>query len=762
MSKYLVVVESPAKCKTIQKYLGKDYQVLASYGHVRDLPAKKGSVNPDANFAMTYNPIERNLRHIEALVKALKKSDVLVLATDPDREGEAISWHVYEIMKSRNLLKDKEVRRIFFNEITKSAIQEAINNPRSISMDLVNSQQARRALDYLVGFNLSPLLWKKIRKNLSAGRVQSPALRLICEREIEIENFVAREYWQLTAKCWHASLDFMARLTHYKDEKLQQFSITAEKEALAVRQDLLANANGELVVAKIEKKQRKRKPSAPFITSTIQQEAARKLGFTARKTMMIAQQLYEGVDIGSGNVGLITYMRTDSVNISNDAISELREYIQAEYGTKNLPKSPRKFKSKSKNAQEAHEAIRPTSIKRTPKMVAKALTQDHYKLYDLIWKRTLACQMQEALIDTVAIDFSCGNGNLLRANGSTVVFLGFLAVYEESLDDNKDDPTKNAVLPAFTVGEKVKLLDIEAKQHFTEPPPRYSEASLVKALEEFDIGRPSTYATIIHTLQQREYVIVDKKRFVPTDVGRIVSKFLTEYFTQYVDYKFTAGLEDTLDAIARGEKDWIPVLDEFWQPFINKVYDIDERVQRKDVTTEVLDDKCPKCDKPLAIRLGKRGRFIGCTGYPDCDYTQNVGNQDGSELPKDEVVSGRVCPDCSSPLHIKTGRYGKFIGCSEYPSCKFIEPLDKPQDTSVLCPKCMAANIYKRKSRKGKIFYSCSNYPKCDYALWNEPITKTCPKCAWPILTIKESKRNGKQIICPNTDCGYVESSTPQ
>ena len=759
MSKYLVVVESPAKCKTIQKYLGKDYQVLASYGHVRDLPAKKGSVNPDANFAMTYNPIERNLRHIDALAKALKKADGLMLATDPDREGEAISWHVYEIMKAKNLLKDKEVHRIFFNEITRSAIQEAISNPRSISMDLVNSQQARRALDYLVGFNLSPLLWKKIRKNLSAGRVQSPALRLICEREIEIENFVPREYWQLSAKCQHNASNFVARLTHYQDEKLQQFSITAEKNALDVKQDLLTQANGQLVVAKVDKKQRKRNPSAPFITSTIQQEASRKLGFTARKTMMVAQQLYEGVDIGSGSMGLITYMRTDSVNISNEAINELREYISAEYGADNLPKSPRIFKSKSKNAQEAHEAIRPTSVKRTPKMVEKALTQDQYKLYNLIWKRTVACQMKEALIDTVAVDFSCGAGNTFRANGSTVAFPGFLAVYEESLDDTKDDSgSKDTVLPVFTVGEKVNLLDIDASQHFTEPPPRYTEASLVKALEEFDIGRPSTYATIIHTLQQREYVIVDKKRFVPTDVGRIVSKFLTEYFTQYVDYKFTASLEDTLDAIARGEKEWIPVLDEFWQPFIHKIHDIDESVQRKDVTTELLDEKCPKCEKPLAIRLGKRGRFIGCTGYPDCDYTQNVAAPGGVEPAADEVVSGRVCPDCSSPLHIKSGRYGKFIGCSKYPTCKFIEPLDKPQDTSVLCPKCTEANIYKRKSRKGKIFYSCSSYPKCDYALWNEPIERQCPKCAWPILTIKESKRMGKQIVCPNTGCGFTES----
>lgn len=760
MSKYLVVVESPAKCKTIQKYLGKDYQVLASYGHVRDLPAKKGSVNPDANFAMTYNLIERNSKHIDAIAKALKGSEALLLATDPDREGEAISWHVQEIMKARNLLKDKKVERIFFNEITKSAVQDAINNPRDISMDLVNSQQARRALDYLVGFNLSPLLWKKVRKNLSAGRVQSPALRLICEREIEIENFISREYWQVHAKCVHSNINFSARLTHYKDEKLQQFSVTDEEHAFKIKQDLLSLANGKLIVKDVEKKQRKRKPSPPFITSTIQQEAARKLGFTARKTMMVAQQLYEGVDIGSGSTGLITYMRTDSVNVSKEAIHELRDYILANYGKQNLPDAPREYKSKSKNAQEAHEAIRPTSVNRAPNTLQEFLTQDQLKLYTLIWKRTVASQMADAIIDTLAVDFSCGLGNIFRVNGSTVCFSGFLSVYEESVDDVKGDGEKSVVLPSFIVGEEVNLQNIDASQHFTEPPPRYTEASLVKALEEFDIGRPSTYATIIHTLQQREYVIVDKKRFVPTDVGRIVSKFLTEYFTQYVDYKFTASLEDTLDAVARGEKDWIPVLDDFWKPFINKIHDIDENVQRKDVTTEILEENCPKCSKPLAIRLGKRGRFIGCTGYPECDYTQNIEPAVNTEQQSVEIVEGRTCPMCSNELHIKSGRYGKFIGCSHYPNCKFIEPLDKPEDTAVLCPKCNSSNIFKRKSRKGKIFYSCGGYPKCDYALWNEPVNRQCPKCAWPILTVKEGKRLGKQTICPNVGCDFIEKSS--
>lgn len=758
MSKHLVIVESPAKAKTIQKYLGKDYDVLASYGHVRDLPPRKGSVNPDKNFAMTYNPIEKNARHIESIAKALKNSDSLLLATDPDREGEAISWHIYELMKERNLLKDKEVHRIFFNEITKSAIHEAINNPREISMDLVNAQQARRALDYLVGFNLSPLLWKKIRRGLSAGRVQSPALRLIVEREEEIERFVSQEYWRIIAQCLHEKTPFEARLTRFNSEKLQQFTINGADQAHSIQKALLKQAQGILLVENVEKKQRKRNPAAPFITSTLQQEAARKLGFTARKTMMVAQQLYEGIDIGSGTVGLITYMRTDSVNLANEAIEEIRAYICERYGDDNCPKTPRIFKTKSKNAQEAHEAIRPTSVKRDPDMVQQALTTEQFKLYSLIWKRTIACQMAEALVDTVAVDLSCGEGNLFRANGSTITFPGFLTVYEEGRDDSPDDEQNATLLPALKVGEKINLQDILANQHFTEPPPRYSEASLVKTLEEYDIGRPSTYASIIHTLQQREYVIADKKRFIPTDVGRIVNRFLTGHFTRYVDYKFTAQLEDTLDAVSRGEKEWIPVLEEFWQPFIQQIHTTDEQVQRKDVTTEILEDKCPKCDKPLSIRLGKRGRFIGCTGYPECDYTQDLGNPDG-EKTEPEVVEGRNCPECSGPLHIKTGRYGRFIGCGNYPQCKYIEPLEKPADTGVECPKCHSAKILQRKSRKGKIFFSCGSYPKCDYALWNEPIDKPCPKCAWPLLTVKDTKRSGRQIICPHEGCGYTAAA---
>lgn len=758
MSKYLVIVESPAKAKTIQKYLGDNYEVLASYGHVRDLPPRKGSVDPDHQFAMTYAPIEKNARHIELIAKAVKKADTLLLATDPDREGEAISWHVYELLNDRHLLKDKDVKRIFFNEITKSAIQEAIHNPRDIAMDLVNAQQARRALDYLVGFNLSPLLWKKVRRGLSAGRVQSPALRLIVEREEEIEQFKAEEYWRLIATCEADTTPFEARLTHYKNEKLQQFTINNAVDAHGTREDLLNQAEGSLLVISIDKKERKRNPSAPFITSTLQQEAARKLGFTARKTMMVAQQLYEGIDIGSGTMGLISYMRTDSVNLAEEAVDEIRAYIADRYGAANCPKNPRVFKTKSKNAQEAHEAIRPTSVKRTPEMVQQSLTPDQFKLYALIWKRTVASQMAEALLDTVAVDLQCGIGNVFRANGSTITFPGFLAVYEEGRDDAKEEDQAGVLLPTLTVGARVALLDILANQHFTEPPPRYSEASLVKALEEFDIGRPSTYAAIIHTLQQREYVIVDKKRFFPTDVGRVVSHFLTRYFTRYVDYKFTAELEDTLDAIARGEKEWIPVLEAFWQPLTQQIQTIDEQVQRKDVTTEALDETCPKCGKPLAIRLGKRGRFIGCTGYPDCDYTNDLNSPSGDKV-EPEVVPDRTCPECKGALHIKTGRYGRFIGCASYPDCKFIEPLEKPTDTGVPCPKCHAATLLTRKSRKGKIFYSCAAYPKCDYALWNEPINEPCPQCAWPLLTVKETKRSGRQVSCPREGCGYLAAA---
>ena len=763
MNKHLVVVESPAKAKTIQKYLGDDYEVVASYGHVRDLPKKKGSVNPDENFHMIYAPIDRNARHIEVIAKALKNANSLLLATDPDREGEAISWHIYELMRTRNLLDNKSVSRICFNEITKSAIQEAIKKPRQISMELVNAQQARRALDYLVGFTLSPLLWKKIKRGLSAGRVQSPALDMIARREEEIEKFIIREYWRILANCKHEKIAFDTRLTHYKNEKLQQFTIKDAEHAELVRTDLSNQIKGKLVVSNLEKKQRKRKPAPPFITSTLQQEAARKFGFTAKKTMMVAQQLYEGVDIGSGAVGLITYMRTDSVNLANEAILEVRGLIEKLFGKDFYPNTPRVYKTKSKNAQEAHEAIRPTSVNNLPENLTKYLTAEQAKLYDLIWKRTVASQMADALLNTLAIDFTGGEGNTFRSNGSSIAFNGFLALYEEGKDDSAtEDSDASVMLPNLTVGTIVSVLDVTTTQHFTEPPPRYTEATLVKALEEQDIGRPSTYASIIHTLQEREYVLVDKKRFILTDVGRIVSSFLRTYFTRYVDYKFTAQLEDTLDAISRGEREWIPVLEEFWRPFVQQIQQTDELVKRKDVTTELLEDKCPKCEQSLMIRLGKRGRFVGCSGYPDCDYTKNLSDTESeSSHETPQIIEGRSCPTCNAALHIKSGKYGRFIGCSNYPNCKYMEPLEKPMDTEVSCPQCKQGNLLKRKSRRGSYFYSCSQYPKCKYAIWNEPVAQACPQCSWPLLTIKETKRKGRQLICPQKGCDYNITTPP-
>ncbi len=757
MSNHLVIVESPAKAKTIKKYLGADFNIVASYGHVRDLLPKEGAVDPKHDFAMRYELIEKNQKHVAAIVSAMKKADALYLATDPDREGEAISWHIYTILKDKKALGKKPVYRIVFNEITKSAVRSAVENPRAISMDLVNAQQARRALDYLVGFNLSPLLWKKIRYGLSAGRVQSPALRMIVEREQEIEKFVKQEYWDLEAAVVAVKKAFSAKLTYYDGVKLEQFSITNDKQAEEIKNRLIKEAKAKLRVIKVEKKQRKRHPASPFITSTLQQEAARKLGFAVQRTMRIAQQLYEGVELDAGSMGLITYMRTDSVNLAQDAIGEIRELITERYGKENVPEEARIYKTKAKNAQEAHEAIRPTSVMRIPESIKSYLSPEQFKLYDLIWKRTVASQMISATIDTMTIDMAAGSDqHQFRATGSAVVDPGYMRVYQEGTDDKPEELGDDSLLPQLAHGDEVNLNDIICNQHFTEPPPRYSEATLIKTLEEYGIGRPSTYAAIVHTLQTREYVELENKRFRPTDIGQIVNKFLTQYFTRYVDYGFTAKLEDELDEVSRGEKEWVPLLEAFWDPFKHQVDNITETVKKKDVTQEILDEKCPVCGKPLSIRLGKRNRFIGCTGYPDCTYTRAIEEQAEEASHDADLVVGRQCPDCGGDLKIKHGRYGKFIGCSNYPKCKHIESLNKPLDTGVECPECKQGKIVKRQSRKGRIFFSCSRYPDCKYAIWNEPIAQACPKCAWPILTIKVTKKRGKELVCPRQTCGYV------
>lgn len=632
MSKNLVIVESPAKGKTIEKYLGKDFKVLASYGHVRDLLPKEGAVDPDNDFAMKYQMIERNEKHVNAIKKALKKADTLLLATDPDREGEAISWHLVEHLRENGDLEGKKVERVVFHEITKRAVQEAVDNPRELGYDLVNAQQARRALDYLVGFNLSPLLWRKIRRGLSAGRVQSPALRMICERENEIEAFIPQEYWSVLAELEKESHPFTARLSLLNGDKVKQFTVTNGDQANGARDMLMSNANGKLTAVKVEKKQRKRNPTAPFTTSTLQQEASRKLGFGAQRTMRTAQKLYEGIDIGEGQTGLITYMRTDSITLSQDCLDELRELIPQRFGKDYLPPEINVYKNKTKNAQEAHEAVRPTSVMTAPEDVKKFLEDDQYKLYNLIWKRTVASQMIFATMDQVAVDFACGDGNQFRANGSTVKFPGFMSVYKEDEDDKKKSDDDEKMLPEIKEGESIPLHDIKLNQHFTEPPPRFSEASLVKTLEEYGIGRPSTYASIISTLQSREYVEIESRRFFPTDTGRVVATFLAKHFDKYVDYDFTANLEDELDAVSRGEKDWVPLLADFWKPFKDQVEDKlenvskDEAIQARELGTDA------ESGKPITVRIGQYGAFVQIGTRDDEDKPKFAGLRPGQRM----------------------------------------------------------------------------------------------------------------------------------
>ena len=696
MTRNLLVVESPAKARTIKKYLGSDYEILASYGHVRDLVPKDGAVEPENGFRMHYEPIERNEKHVRALSRAMKKAKALYLATDPDREGEAISWHVVELLRQAKALDAKPVRRVVFHEITKRAIEEAVAHPRDISTSLVNAQQARRALDYLVGFNLSPLLWKKIRRGLSAGRVQSPALRMIVEREDEIERFEKREYWTIEADLESGGAGFAAKLVRLEGEKVEQFSITDEAHAGRARDRVAGlssaggtarlpgdsragagGAAGALCVHRVEKKQRRRNPAAPFITSTLQQEAARKLGFSANRTMRVAQQLYEGVDAGGGAVGLITYMRTDSTSLAASAVAELRKYIADTFGPADVPREARVFRTRAKNAQEAHEAIRPTSVMRTPESLGKRLAGDQAKLYELIWKRTVACQMRHATIDTVAVDLTCGADprpdapvpdDLFRATGSTVAVPGFLAVYEEGRDDRKAE--KERRLPPLEKGMAVRLVALRPEQHFTEPPPRYSEASLIRALEDYGIGRPSTYASIISTLQQREYAELENRRFRPTDVGRLVNAFVTEHFADYVDYDFTARLEDDLDAVSRGERDWVPLLDRFWKPFHQKVSEKEASVTRTEASQARTLGADPKSGRPISVRVGRYGPYaqIGSASDEDKPRFASLGrDQRVNTITLEEALAlfelprelGHT-PD-GEPVLANVGRFGPYV-----------------------------------------------------------------------------------------------------
>jgi DNA topoisomerase-1 len=757
MSNKLVIVESPAKAKTIEKFLGPGYRVLASFGHVRALPSKQGSVDIENDFEPKYAVLPESKKHLDAIKKELKSADMLLLATDPDREGEAISWHLLAALGLTGKKNSIPVKRVVFHEITKGAIIEAVQNPRDISLELVDAQQARSVLDYLVGFNLSPFLWKKIRYGLSAGRVQSVALRLVCEREKEIQAFIEQEYWTIGAKLsGKAEQLFKSNLIEAGGKKLGKFDVpdkSAADKLVAVLQPALYR------VEKVTKSERKRQPSPPFTTSTLQQEASRKLGFSARKTMSTAQKLYEGIDVGEGTVGLITYMRTDSVALSSQALEEAKQVITTLYGKEFALAKPRFYKNKSKNAQEAHEAVRPTYISKTPAEVKKHLSPDLFKLYDLIWKRTVACQMAEALLDQTSVDISAGKGYTFRAAGTVVRFAGFMRLYTEGLDDETEE--REGTLPPLSEGDQLSLKELLSEQHFTQPPPRYTEATLVKTLEEYGIGRPSTYASTMNTLVDRKYCRLDKKRFFPEDVGMIVSDLLTTHFTRYVDYNFTAGLEEELDQVSRGEKQWKPLVEEFWTPFSLLLKQKEGEVSKEEVTTEALEEKCPECGQQLAVKLGKRGKFIACSGYrAGCKYTRPL-EQDGA-LVAEPVLSEEKCEKCSLQMLIKDGRYGKYLACSGYPACKNIQPLNKPKGTGVVCPECKEGELVEKKSRYGKMFYSCNSYPQCKFALWDMPIEQPCPKCGFPLLVKKVYKRTGEFVKCPKEGCEYSTQEKKQ
>ena len=764
----LVIVESPAKSKTIRKYLGKDFEVLASYGHIRDLIPKTGAVDPDDDFHMQYETIKKSVQQVNKIIAAFKKADNLYLATDPDREGEVISWHLCEILKEKGLLDGKGVYRVVFHEITQGAVLAAFDNPRNLADNLIDAQQARRALDYLVGFNLSPLLWRKIQSGLSAGRVQSPALRMIVERELEIEAFKPREYWTIPALLDKDGAAFQARLYSISGKRLGQFDLNNEQSAVAARDGIRAAARDGVTVARVEKKQRKRNPSPPFITSTLQQDAARKLGFSASQTMRVAQQLYEGVDLGSGAVGLISYMRTDSVTLAADAVTEIREHIAQAYGNERLPDQPRAYKTKSKNAQEAHEAIRPTSATRTPGDIKNALDHNQFRLYELIWQRTIACQMIHATLDTVTADMSCGD-YVLRATGSTVREPGFMLVYIESTEDGEakkgnDKPERK--LPPLEERDHVALKKVDAEQHFTEPPPRYSEASLVKALEEYGIGRPSTYASIIATLKSRDYVLLEKKRFQPTDVGRAVCRFLTEHFERYVDYDFTAHFEDELDDISRGERDWISVMREFWQPFKTLVDDKDKNVSRADALQARDLGVDPDSGKPISVRLGRYGPFAQIGTRDDEEKPKFASLRPGQKIDTitlEEVLKLFELPrdlgetSAGEPLSANIGRFGPYVKYgSKYASLKEDDPhtITRERALEVVAAKKKADaekiirvfeddGIQILKGRWGPYITDGTKNAKIPEAQQQDPAALTLDECRNLLEAAPEKKRRG-------------------
>ncbi|MDD3887475.1 MAG: type I DNA topoisomerase [Patescibacteria group bacterium] len=735
----LVIVESPTKARTITRFLPKkDYIIESSYGHIRDLPKAELGVDVENNFEPKYIIPTKAKKQVSILKKETKKADSVILATDEDREGEAIAWH---LVKALDLDQDK-ADRIVFHEITEKAILNALKKPRKINLDLVDAQQARRILDRLVGYKLSPFLWKKIRRGLSAGRVQSVAVRLIVDKEREREKFKEQEYWQIEAelKKKNAKESFLARLIKKDETIFKKLDIKNKEQADKIVTDL---NNAEYLVSDIIKKEIRKSPTPPFTTSTLQQEASKKLGYSAKQTMMLAQQLYEGINIDGKSTGLITYMRTDSVNLAEDALAEAKNVIEQKYSSEYSLSEPRRFKTKSKGAQEAHEAIRPTSFTRIPDEIQNSLDPKQYKLYRLIWQRALACQMQQATLDSVSVDIKAKNYTF-RSNGSTVKFAGFLKVYAQ---DGKL-PLKEVILPELTKNEILDFVKLLPGKHMTEPPARYSEATLIKALEEQGIGRPSTYAPTLSTIQLRNYVTKDENRkFYPTEVGILVDDLLVKHFPQIVDIKFTALMEESLDKIAEGEKKWQPTIKEFYDPFAKNLKTKETEVKKFE---EETGKKCPKCGKPVVIKYGRFGKFQACSGFPECKFAEPIESEKKEKEELEKKYAGEKCEKCNSPMIIKQGRFGQFLACSKYPECKTTKPIEKT--TGVKCPKCGKGDIIEKRSKRGKTFFACNQYPKCKNAYWSKPTGEKCPKCQSLLIYATD-----KKIKCSSKECDFTK-----
>lgn len=735
----LVIVESPTKAKTISKFLGKDFDVKSSFGHIRDLPKKEMGIDIEHDFEPKYIIPTKAKTRVSELKKLAKKADDVILATDEDREGEAISWHLVSALG----LDPEKSKRIVFHEITKTAIEKALESPRNLDLNLVDAQQARRVLDRLVGYELSPFLWKKIKRGLSAGRVQSVALRLIVEREREIQNFKPQEYWHIGALLKSRNGEMEAKLSKESGKALGKLGIENKEKAEKIKSFL---EQAVFSVENITRKETTKNPSAPYTTSTLQQDANTKLGYSAKQTMMIAQQLYEGVLIGKeGSVGLITYMRTDSVNLSMESMLAAKKVIAEKFGKEFSLENPRFFKTKSKGAQEAHEAIRPTFPEKDPESLKEYLDPKQYRLYKMIWQRMIASQMNPAVMDSVSVDISAtrkdsSDNYTLRSTGSTIKFPGYLKVYGNKL------PVTEKILPEMTEKEILELVKVLADQKFTEPPARYSEATLVKALEEDGIGRPSTYAPTISTIIDRKYVNKDEnKKLYPEEIGFLVSDLLVEHFGTIVDYKFTAKMEEDLDEVAEGKKKWVPVIRDFYGPFHKNLEEKTKAVKKEDYQ-EKLDRKCPECGGDLVVKFGRFGKFIACSNYPTCKYTEKTED----EKKMDEQHKNEICEVCGAPMVVKRGRFGAFLGCSNYPECKNIRKIEKK--TGIKCPKCGAGEIVERKSKRGRLFFGCNKYPNCDFALWNKPTGETCPKCGSLIVFAAKGK-----IKCSNKECDYIK-----